>query len=72
MSKLTLDQFKTDNKSANDSRLTLDQFKKENSNNVENKELEKLAGGILGACHVEQSIWSEIGHGILKSFGLER
>lgn len=50
MEKLTLDQFKTDTKGKG-SRLSLDQFKSQNSNNVNNQELEKLTGGILGACH---------------------
>ncbi|WP_312299193.1 hypothetical protein [Chryseobacterium sp.] len=51
MSRLTLEQFKTDNKNANDSRLNLDQFKAQISNNQSNEELEKLTGGVLGACH---------------------
>ncbi|MBT2623623.1 hypothetical protein [Chryseobacterium sp. ISL-6] len=51
MSKLILEQFKTDNKNTNESRLTLDQFKSQSSNNVNNEELEKLTGGVLGACH---------------------
>lgn len=57
MSRLTLEQFKTENKSTNDSRLTLDQFKNQTSENLENQELEKLAGGVLGACH---SVWDDI------------
>lgn len=51
MNNLNLDQFKTEKKKTNDSRLTLDQFKSQNSNNLNNKELEKLSGGVLGACH---------------------
>jgi hypothetical protein len=50
MNNLTLDQFKATTKDSN-SRLTLDQFKAKNSK-IEN--LEKLTGGILGACHPEQ------------------
>ncbi|PRB03817.1 hypothetical protein CQ046_08475 [Chryseobacterium sp. MYb7] len=51
MSKLTLEQFKTEKKEENGSRLSLDQFKAKSSNNLNNEELEKLTGGILGACH---------------------
>lgn len=53
MSKLSLDQFKTETKNRNlkATRLTLDQFKSD-SLNQKNEELEKLTGGILGACHV--------------------
>lgn len=45
MSKLKLEQTKTKDKNQ---RLTLDQFKGKNSSN---EHLEKLTGGILGACH---------------------
>ena len=56
MEKLTLDQFKTDAKGKG-SRLSLDQFKSNMPSQVNNEELEKLTGGILGACHVEPKSW---------------
>lgn len=58
MSRLTLEQFKTDNKNANESRLSLDQFKSQNSD-IDNQELEKLTGGVLGACH-STSWWDDV------------
>lgn len=70
MSKLSLEQFKTDNQNvkANDSRLSLDQFKAQTSNNVNNEELEKLTGGVLGACHM--SDLEATAHALLDVFGL--
>lgn len=51
MSTLNLENLKTNNKNVNNSRLSLDQFKIQNSNSINSEELEKLTGGILGACH---------------------
>lgn len=49
MEKSNLDQFKVETKI--EGRLTLDQFKSQSNNNENNEELEKLTGGVLGACH---------------------
>ncbi|UCA61835.1 hypothetical protein KB553_10025 [Chryseobacterium rhizoplanae] len=51
MKLLNPNQLKSDPKKENISRLSLDVFKKQFSNVQRKEELEKLAGGILGACH---------------------
>lgn len=58
MSKLTLDQFKTEteNEVKTEKRLTLDQFKKQASND-NSEELEKLTGGSMASCH---SWWDKV------------
>lgn len=37
-------------------RLTLDQFKKKNVNLEKQEDLKKMTGGILGACHPQDTV----------------
>lgn len=66
MKNLNLSQLKSDDKNSSVSRLNLDQFKSQISKNVNHEELEKLTGGILGACHTTSSTMTKTDSAAVK------